>query len=185
LGGFGRCFPCSPFGQSMEIVLYLPTYLNLPVVFLLSPFSVGKCKSSLVETNPGNQIPATIRFAVPANRWSSSYPPLYMDQSYSDSNPPMRSWRKPEDFTSYCGVVDLGSHVVCKDLLASLLSSYPDQGCKDPVIENVLSFNLYDISKQSNFLYLLKSNYIVMNYNLKTKIKYTFIIVCCVFCWYL
>lgn len=86
LDGFGGCIPCSPFGQSTEIVLYLPTYLNLPVVFLLIPFSVRKCKSSLVETNPGNQIPTTIRFAMPANRWSSSHPPLCKDQSYSDSS---------------------------------------------------------------------------------------------------
>lgn len=74
LSAFGGCILCSLFGQFPKIVLYIPTYLKLPVVFLFGPFLVGKCKSFLVETNPGNQIPTTIRFAVLENRWSSLHP---------------------------------------------------------------------------------------------------------------
>lgn len=135
--------------------LHIPTYLNLPVVFLLSPFSVGKCKSSFAETNPSNQIPATIRFAVPANRWSSSHPLLNMDQSYSDSNPPMRSWRKPEDFTSYCGVVDLGATLFVRIYLHPFLVPTRTKDVKTPSSKTFEGY-LYDISKQSSFIFTVK-----------------------------
>lgn len=52
LSGFEVCILCSLFGQSPEIVLYLPTYLKLPVVFLFFRFWLGNANPFLWRQIP-------------------------------------------------------------------------------------------------------------------------------------